>query len=81
MLRCSDVLSSREDLQAADAAGTEDMVHKLDIFEALHEVLCVDKAAPEGQEDEEKAQEVKDSVVKLSAGSNRCHLNILKRLV
>lgn len=43
---------------ASDAAGTEDVVHKLDIFEALREVLG-DKAAPEGllEDTEEKAQE------------------------
>lgn len=81
------MFGSQEDLPqaASDAAGTEDMVTKLDIFEALHEVLCGDKAAPEGplEDAEEKVQEIyvkiRTLVVKLSTRSNRCHLNILKR--
>lgn len=74
------MLGSLEDLPqaASDAAGTEDVVHKLDIFEALHEVLG-DKA-PEGplEDTEEKAQEAylqtRPLVVKLSTQSTRCHL-------
>ena len=74
------MLGSLEDLlqAASNAAGTEDVVHKLDIFEALREVLG-DKAAPEGplEDTEEKAQEAylqtRTLVVKLSTQSTRCH--------